>query len=318
MAREFSAAVLETLLARVVQPWTDARHDRLFTPFAPNGAPARVLQRLYQEYAPALPGESVPPQHKHFRGQVQRLLGRDADLALLHDATLKSVYALYAACFERSETFNFQLAQCRGDPLLRQTLLETRSQVIADLLELERAEQQRRAHYSRWYEWRAAETDIEGAMLFESITRMSPDDWHEIVLRWNWDAGVREIDWITSQQSCDRATALFALCSLKPGLVATTLDQGAHRAFVRVLAARLENGRFPNAELDLALPMRTRLAFTQELEAARATGESPWRLETELLVHRGRPHAPKYTLDGGKLRFHYDYWLTHVAPRHKR
>lgn len=307
--------MLQNLIARVVQPWTEARHDRLFTPFAPNGAPPRLLARIYGEYAHALPDEFVPPQHKHFRAAVQALLGRTVDLTLLHDATLKSVYALYTACFERAETFNFQLAQHRADPALREALIAARNAVIVDLLALERAEQQRRAHFSRWYEWRAADISLKGVTRLDLIKQMSADDWHEIVLRWDWDAGVDEIAWITSQQSCDRATALYALCSLRPGLVATTLDQGRHRQFVRALAARLEGGLYPNAELSLALPTRQRLAFAQELEAARATGESPWRLEPELLTHRGRAHAPRYTLADGELRFHYDHWLAHVAPR---
>lgn len=306
--------MLQDLLSRVVQPWTEARHDRLFTPFAPNGAPPQLLARIYREYEAALPGEFVPPQHKHFRQGVQNLLGKAADLTLLHDATLKSVFALYTACFEPSETFNFQLAQSRADPAFRHTLTTIRNAVIADLLDLEHAEAQRRAHFSRWYEWRAASIDIEGATLLDLIKQMSPDDWHEIVLHWDWDGGVKEIDWITSQRTCDRATALYALCSLKPGLVATTLDQGRNRLFTRALAARLEGGFYPNAELRLDLPMRTRLAFARELEAARATGESPWQLESELLIHRGRAHAPKYTLADGEARYHYDHWLAHVAP----
>lgn len=310
--------MLENLLARVVQPWTEARHDRLFTPFAPNGAPAQVLAGLYCEYADALPDEFAPPQHKHFRAQVQNLLGKAADLTRLHDATLRSVYALYAACFERSETFNFQLAQWRGDPAFRQTLIETRNEVIASLLALELAERQRRAHFSRWYEWRAAGIDLEGATLLDLVKQMTPDDWHEIVLRWDWDAGVGEVNWITAQRACDRATAIYALCSLRPGLVATTLDQGSHRLFVRTLAARLEGGFYPNAELGLVLTMRARLGFERELEIARATGESPWRLTADLLAHPGHAHAPKYTLADGQVRFHYEHWLAHVAPGVKR
>jgi hypothetical protein len=64
--------------------------------------------------------------------------------------------------------------------------------------------------------------------------------------------------------------------------------------------------------------MRTRIAFEQEIETARATGESPWQLTTDLVTHPGRPHRPKYTLADGQVRYHYDYWLEHVAPRTKR
>lgn len=307
--------MLVNLFSRVVQPWTEARHDRLFTPFAPNGAPPQLLASIYDEYADALADEFVPPQHKHFRAQVQNLLGKSADLRLLHDATLKSVYALYAACFERSETFNFQLAQWRREPAFRETLIAVRDAVIVDLLEHEAADQKRRQHYSRWYEWRGADVDLKGVTLIELITKMAPDDWHEIALRWDFDAGVDELSWITAQRTCDRATAVYILCSARPGIVATTLDQGRHRQFVRTLAARLENGFYPSAELGLHLTLRMRRDFEQEILTARATGESPWQLTTDLVSHPGRVHTPKYTLADGQVRYHYDYWLQHVAPR---
>lgn len=310
--------MLVNLLSRVVQPWADARHDRLFTPFAPNGAPAQLLAGIYDEYADALSDEFVPPQHKHFRAEVLRLLGKDADLRLLHDATLKSAYALYAACFERSETFNFQLAQWRSDPAFRETLIAVRNAVIADLLACEEAEQNRRAHFSRWFEWRGADIDIKGGALIELVRKMSPDDWHEIALRWDFDDSIDELAWITSQRACDRATAVYILCSLRPGLIAASLDQGRHRQFAYTLAARLENGFYANADFGLQLTLRMRRDFEREIETAANTGESPWRLTADLVSHPGRAHAPKYTLVDGQVRYHYDYWLEHVAPAPKK
>ena len=305
--------MLTDLISRVVHPFTDAKFDRLFTAFAPNGAPVQLLARLYREYEGALPDEFVPPHHKAYRELVQRTFGRHVNLARLDDPALKRVYALYACCFERSETFHFQLAQWRSEPDFRTTLSETRGQLIADLLAHEAAERARRTHFSRWYEWRAAGIDLKGATTLELIQHMEPDDWHEIVMRWDWDLGVSELNWITSQRTCDRATAVYALCVARPGLIATTTDQGRHRQFVKALAARLENGFYPNVELGLELSMRMRREFEHEIETARATGESPWRLTDELITHRGRLHAPKYTFADGQVRYHYDYWLAHVA-----
>lgn len=310
--------MLVNLISRAVQPWTAAKYDPLFTPFAPNGAPPQLLARLYREYEAALPDEFVPPQHKHFRAVVARVFGPDADVARLSDAPLKRVYALYVCCFELAETFQFQLAQWRDEKPFRDLMQETRAEVIADLLEQNAADRARRAHFSRWYEWRAADIDLKGDTLLSLIQQMSPDDWHEIVLRWDWDAGVEEIKWITAQQTCDRATALFVLCTLRPGLIANTVDRGRYRPFVRALAARLEGGLYPIADLSLSLPTRTRIDFTHELECARATGEPPWRLEPEHLSHRGRAHSPKYTLSDGAVRYHYDHWLAHVAAGRKR
>lgn len=305
--------MLVNLIARAVHPWTGAKYDPLFTPFAPNGAPPQLLARLYREYEDALPDEFVPPQHKHFRALVEGAFGKGVNFARLDAAALKRAYALYVCCFELSETFHFQLGQWRDDKDFRELMQQTRGEVVADLLEHNAAERARRAHLGRWYEWRGAEVDLRGARL-DQIKRMNPDDWHEIVLRWDWDLGVEELNWITSQRDCDRATAIYALCVARPGLIATTLDQGHNRQFIRALAARLENGFYPNAALGLQLSMRTRRDFEREIDVARATGESPWQLTNDLVTHRGRAHAPKYTFADGQVRYHYDHWLAHVAP----
>ena len=53
--------------------------------------------------------------------------------------------------------------------------------------------------------------------------------------------GVAELEWITAQRTCDRATAVFALCSGSPGEVATRRTRhDDHAGFVRELAARIE------------------------------------------------------------------------------
>jgi hypothetical protein len=149
------------------------------------------------------------------------------------------------------------------------------------------------------------------------IQRMAPDDWHEIALHWDWNDGIETLDWITSQHECDRATAVFVLCAGKPGDVATRRERRGddHGGFVRDVAARLENGFYPNAELGLQLTMRQRQAFEAELATARATGVSPWRLPDDLLTHEGkREHRPKYAVTGGRIHYQYEYWLEHLAP----
>jgi hypothetical protein len=34
-----------------------------------------------------------------------------------------------------------------------------------------------------------------------------PDEWHQVAIDWNWDAGVEILAWIAAQPGCDRATA---------------------------------------------------------------------------------------------------------------
>jgi hypothetical protein len=303
------------LLSRLV-PLPASAHDHLFTTFAPEGAPPQVLNAIYHQYRDAMPDEAVPPQHVHYRALVDRIIG--ANWRRLDGVELRRVSSAYVTCFERSEAFEFQLALWRVDPDFRRLLMETRERLIAELIPLAAAESARRAHFSRWKECLAAPLDIDADDLLGLIRQMGPDDWHEIVLRWNWDWGVAELNWITSQRECDRATAVFALLSGKPGEVATRhvrRDDDDHGWFVRDVAARLEGGFYPNAELGLDLPMRQRFAFEVELAAARLTGVSPWHLPDELITHEGRrTHRPKYAVSDRRAHYAYEWWLEHLAP----
>jgi hypothetical protein len=309
--------MLGSLLSRLVQqqPPGDA-FDHLFTPYAPNGAPAQVLARIYQQYGGALADEMIPPQHKRFRALVQEIIADDPlAMTRLDGLALKRVTSAYVACFERFEPYQFQLGLWRNDPDFRAALAAARDAVIADLGAAAAAEQARRAHYSRWNECLAAPLDIRGDTVLDLVRKMAPDDWHEIALNWNWDHGVVELHWIASQRDCDRATAIYILCKGEPGEVATHAST-YYAGFVRSVAARLENGFYPRAELGLHLRRRDRDAFQRQLDIARATGESPWQLPDGLIDHPGvRRHAPRYAISDGQLHFHYEHWLAHIADR---
>ncbi|MGQ0532496.1 MAG: hypothetical protein ACT4OF_07375 [Caulobacteraceae bacterium] len=303
------------LLSRLV-PLPASAHDHLFTTFAPEGAPAQVLNTIYHQYRDAMPDEVVPPQHVHYRALVNRIVGATG-WRRLDGLALRRASSAYVCCFERAEAFEFQLALWRVEPEFRNLLIETRERLIAELIPLAAAESARRAHFSRWKECLATPLDIRASSLLGLIQQMGPDDWHEIVLRWDWRGGVAELDWITSQHECDRATAVFALCSGSPAEIATQREGGEeHGWFVRDLAARLEGGFYPNAELGLQLPVRQRLAFEAELTTARATGVSPWQLPDDLVAHEGRrTHQPKYAVTSAQAHHHYEYWLAHLASR---
>ena len=290
-------------------------YDHLFTTYAPEGAPARVLCGVYEQYANAYPDEPVPPQHRHYRALVDTIIAR-GNLRSLRDLDLRRVNSAYITCFERAEAFEFQLTLWRDDPTFRQTLLDARAHVVADLCDQADAEAERIAHYKRWNECRAAPLDIEGYSRLGLISQMQPDDWHEIALTWDWRNGTAELEWISAQRSCDRATALYIMCKGAPGDVATHAHEPAPRdAFIRTLAARLEDGFYPSADFSLPIPMRTRVAFAEQLALARTTKASPWVLPTDLLSHEGRPHQPRYAVTDGRLHYHYEYWLAHLAPR---
>ncbi len=316
--------MLGKLISRLIQPLPGGRGcDHLFTPFAPQGPSATILSGIYHQYANAYPDEPVPPQHTRFRALAERILDGDArEIDDIGGEALKRMRAAYVSCFERFDAFQAQLELWRHDAEFRSSLIEAREQVVEALVPMAAAEEARRKHYSRWRECLAAPLDIEGETLLDLVKQMSPDDWHEIVLRWNWDHGVTELDWITSRRDCDRGTAVIALCSGYPGHIArhkpSRYEQGAwdYSGFVRTLACRLEGGFYPTAEIALDLSMRTRAAYECELETARATDESPWRLPGGLLDQPGiRKHAPKYAVTDGQLHYHYEYWLAHVADR---
>lgn len=304
--------MLAKLLSRLAQPLPSRSYDGLFTTFAPNGVSAATLRALYHQYDDAYPDEPIPPQHTQFRALVQQIVGQKTDAA-----GLQRMRAAYAACFERSEAFEDTVDIWLKEPAFRAALIGAREQIIAELLPTATAEAARRKHFSRWRECLAAPLDLEGETRLDLIKQMGPDDWHEIVLNWNWDHGVGELAWITARRDCDRATATIALASGKCGKHATHTEgahEWKHAGFVRTLAARLENGFYPIADLTPQLSMRKRAAYGAELETARATGESPWRIPEGLLDWEGvRTHQPKYAITDGRLHYHYEYWLKHLA-----
>ncbi|MCX7356648.1 MAG: hypothetical protein NT015_00625 [Alphaproteobacteria bacterium] len=306
-------------LSRLV-PLPASAHDHLFTTFAPDGAPPSVLNTIYHQYRNAMPDELVPPQHVHFRAMVDRIIG--ANWRRLDGVELRRVSSAYVTCFERAEAFEFQLALWRVDPDFRRFLAETRQQLITELMPLAAAESARRVHFSRWKECLAAPLDLEAETLLGLIQQMSPDDWHEIALHWDWNWGLSELAWITKQRGCDRATAVFVLCSGFPGDVArlrARREEDERAPFIRELAARVEGGFYQDAIFGLALSVRQRLAFEAELATARATGVSPWQIPSELISFEGqRPHDPKYAVSDGRAHFQYEYWLRHLAPGRNR
>ncbi len=309
-------------------PLSGRTHDHLFA-LAPEGlsAPAQMLASVYRIYRDALPDEALPPSHRYFGALVEQMLGlRAGRLESASGLELKRVRSAYGCCFEPNERFQFALSQWRHEPEFEALLLETRERLIAELIPYRAQERAQRARLSRYWECAQTPIDIEGDTTLDLVKQMAPDDWHEIALRWNWDDGISELDWITAQPDCDRATALYALCRGNPGYVAANPRHPEPEGrwdtsgFVLALASRLENGLYVKAELGLDLNLRARAAFARELAAARATGVSPWQLPEDLIDHPGRAHRPRYTLGDGGVHYHYEYWLRHLAratPRPK-
>lgn len=306
--------MLRKLASRLSAPMPGRAHDALFATFAPEGASPATLRALYHQYDDAFPDEPAPPQYLHFRtlvDQVSEAHERPDGLGL------QRMRAAYVACFEKFDAFRASLKRWRHDPQFRDALVAARRAIVAELAPRAAADMARRKHMSRWRECREAALDIAGDTRLALIRQMRSDDWYEIVHHWNWDHGFLEIDWITSQRACDRATALVAFCSLRPSRFALQTAPAHEQklaGFVCALAARLENGFYPIAELALELSMRTRAAYEAELQSLRTIDESPWRLPDGLLDHAGvRAARPRYTINDGRVQYEYEYWLKHVA-----
>jgi hypothetical protein len=307
--------MLDRLITRFAPPPLPGRaHDGLFSTFAPYGASAATLRSLYHQYDGAFPDEPIPPQHLQFCLLVDWLGERTQQADGLGLARMR---AAYVACFERFDAFRATLRRWRSDPQFRDALVAARRAVVAELAPRAAADMARRKHLSRWRECREAPLDIEGETRLALIQRMGPDDWHEVITHWDWDDGFAEIDWITSQRTCDRATAVLGFCAARPSRFAGAAAPAHEQKladFVATLAARLENGFYPNAELTLDLSMRQRAACEAEIAAVRAVGQSPWCLPDGLLDHAGvRPPTPRYTIRDGRVQYEYEHWLRHVA-----
>lgn len=306
--------MLQKLLSRLSPPSPGRAHDGLFATFAPEGASAATLRALYHQYDDAYPDEPTPPQYLQFRALVDWITEYEQRPDGLG---LQRMRAAYVSCFERYDAFRVTLKRWRHDHPFRDALVAARRAVVAELAPREAADMARRRHYSRWRECRDTALDIEGDTRLALIQQMTPDDWHEIVRRWNWGHGFVEIDWITAQRFCDRATALYALCSLKPARFLATPPNAREQkleGFICGLASRLENGFYANADFALDLPMRQHAAFAADLDALRATGCSPWLLPDGLLDHSGvRLPSPRYTINDGHVQYHYEHWLKHVV-----
>lgn len=293
-------------------------HDHLFTDVAPGSATAsaRLLSVIYEQYQDA--PEAAPPQYTHFRALVKALLDDDHPrrLRALSGEALQRVRAAYVCCFEPSAAHVKQLASYWADPAFMAQLVRTRENLVADLHACAEAQAAQRAYLARLEECQAAPIDLQGETPLALIQQMGPDDWHEIVLNWNWDHGITELEWITAQHICDRATAIAAYCAGAPSKIATRWAKPAYEhgrwdygGFVRAVGARLENGFYMNADLGLTLPAQTMSAYAREIAVARGIGVSPWLVPDGLLEHHGRAHAPKYAITNGRVHYHYDHWL---------
>lgn len=270
--------------------------------------------------------DSVPVAYKYYSKFVEDIL-KDAKADKFEGLSDRHWWLLrsaHACCYERSQAFTHVLQNTR-DPWFAKRLVDTRLQLLPERAAEWGERERRRVHYRRRSECMEASLDITGATDADLLQQMTPDDWHQIVMNWNWDNGVSVLSWITSQPTCDRGTAAIAFFRGDPCHYAASSEPPQRHSdpawdyggFIYALAGRLESGFYAKSEL---APFQKERGIRQEyyqnsLEVLRATGRSPWLLPEDLISRPAvRVHTPKYDVNEGRFYFHYEYWLKHIAP----
>ena len=70
------------------------------------------------------------------------------------------------------------------------------------------------------------------------LERSGPDEWHRTALTFNWDAGLKVLEWIVSQPDCDRGTAIAV--EAIPGWASETVG------LLRLICERWAAGAYQN------------------------------------------------------------------------
>ncbi len=95
------------------------------------------------------------------------------------------------------------------------------------------------------------------ARLFAWLAASSPDDWHYLVGRWNYDFGIHPLVWIIQRPDCDKATAQQMFFQVADWLLlwdsarkeGKPLPQNDEMRLLDYIIARWEADGFPRSEL---------------------------------------------------------------------
>jgi hypothetical protein len=286
-------------------------------------------ERIWLSYSTTYPfkqfypeGRPLDPETRHFHELLHAII-RPKEHVLGAPAIaphLRKAQAAYVCCFGRSAMFREQLRAFRFQSF-RDVLIDTRRRLMAELVPDRAALRAHRQRVSRLRECWAAPLDVKGETTLDIVMQLTPDDWHEIALHWNWDQGVEVLNWITSQPTCDRATAMIILTRANLAQVAEQSAAGPPTEnewrFCWNLAQRVRAGAFTKTGLAFGVSPGEVKGMKATLAQARATGREPWLLPDSLLDEGTRKHKPRYTYRDGRtpaIGWQYDYWLDHVAP----
>jgi hypothetical protein len=174
----------------------------------------RAVELTYG-YWPMHKLESADQVHQIFVREVKNVLQQNG---LASPSNMKGVawletQAVYACCFQPRSKFDAALAQIKNPSLL--TRLRALRPLVIDGKVADRAKYER-IRLEQEAAQAAKKPGKTPAPAADDIHQMTPDDWHQIALTWNWDSEPHILWQIANQPNCDAATAMVIFGQADP------------------------------------------------------------------------------------------------------
>lgn len=201
--------------------------------------------------------------------------------------------------------------------------------IWARLQEARRAAAKARADDERaraiwWAHGNVPLPEVEGNRRLAWVRTVGPEDWHGIVDGWNCDDGTEELDFIVSQPTCDRATAVLALFMTEassqvarpsrdevPSLEYEAYDM-AHK-----IAANLGRGFYASHDFPAEINSTEITMYFEAVERMRAQGrlDPVWDVpRTSFGPFEGREPRSIYTVMHGYVKYSPNHFREHILP----
>ena len=146
-----------------------------------------------------------------------------------------------------------------------------------------------------------------------------PDEWHQVVISWNWDGGYSVFSWIAAQPACDRATAQFLIIYSEPMFHIRYPNREAVKAFaldgydfLALMIERWNTGFYSRGEIASEEPdfiKKVQRAYRNALTVL-PSDQLPWRLHDDLFeILEGR----KVVAEGFTEGYPLEVWEAHAG-----
>lgn len=155
------------------------------------------------------------------------------------------------------------------------------------------------------------------------VQSLSPDDWHIFCDHWNWDNGLKELDFIVSQRNCDLATAATIFYLAEPGhwidfetREHVPIHGLASYDLARKIAVNASSGYYTKNELSANIePLWVISMYRQALDKARDCNrlDPTWELSPGFFgPFEGREAKSDYCAMDGVPMYSFEYFKTKI------